>query len=61
MPVQYSGSSIESAVVKNFFAAYARNGQRCIHFITRAVIAMSDFDFGAYPSMPAGRSWHLST
>jgi hypothetical protein len=43
----YSGRSIESAVVKNFFAAKLRKGQRCIHFITCAVITMSELDFGA--------------
>ena len=47
-----------SAIVNHFFSAKERNGQRCIHFITCAVMAMSLEDFGRYPSMPLGRSWH---
>lgn len=42
----YSGRSIASAVVNHFFSAKERNGQRCIHFITWAVTAMSLADFG---------------
>jgi hypothetical protein len=33
-------------VVNHFFSAKERNGQRCIHFITWAVTAMSLADFG---------------
>ncbi len=32
-----------------------RNGQRCIHFITSALTAMSDADFGANRSMAVGQ------
>ena len=40
----------------HFLSAKERNGQRCIHFITKALAAMSDADFGAYRSMVLGRS-----
>ena len=45
--VEYSGRSIESALLNHSLAAIGRNGHRCIHFITATFIAMSDADMGA--------------
>ena len=38
---------MKSAVVKQILDTIERNGQRCIHFITAMLAAMSDDEFGA--------------
>jgi hypothetical protein len=38
---------MESAVVSQILDAISRNGQRCIHFITAMLAAMSNAEFGA--------------
>jgi hypothetical protein len=38
---------MESAVLNHSLAAMGRNGQRCIHFMAIALVAMSEAVFGA--------------